>query len=457
MNKKKMLIGIFALFFIGIMMTTIYVFSDQNQQDYLETGSLVGRVLASDQKSLTIQDANQGIYTLNKGDYQVEIGHDIAIEFSGVLNRDVEFQSQLVINSLDDVSQSSLSFPDAWQDNGIFQKFYAAAFKKIKTMSLDEKIHQILLVRYPDQGVEVLKNNPFGGYVFFAKDFASKNADEVKKMLRDVQNSSKIPMITAVDEEGGKVVRISSNSNLVEHPFKSSQELYQSGGFSLIREDTIEKSRILKNLGLNVNLAPVVDVSTDPNSYMYSRTLGQNTEVTSQYAKTVIKASQGSSVSYVLKHFPGYGNNSDTHQGASTDTRTIENLKDNDFPPFAAGIEAGAEAVLISHNTLTNVDANNPASLSPTIHNLLRNELGFTGIIITDDLAMGATANIQNAVVKAIKAGNDMIIVTDYNNSIRSIKTALDQGDLDESIIDKLAFRVLAWKYYKGLLFENEK
>ena len=344
-----------------------------------------------------------------------------------------------------------------WQDLGIFSRFYDQAYKKMKTMSLDDKIGQILLVRYPDNAIEVTQKYQFGGYVFFAKDFASKTEEEVKKMIRDVQKVSNIPLLTAVDEEGGKVVRVSSNPNLVDSPFLSSQELYKKGGLSLIKEDTQTKSRVLKNLGLNVNLAPVVDVSTDSNAYIYARTLGQNTKVTSDYAKTVINASHGTSVSYTLKHFPGYGNNADTHQGTATDTRTLETLRENDFPPFEAGIKSSAEAVLISHNTLTNIDSKNPASLSATIHNLLRNELSFSGIVITDDLAMGATSNISNATVKAILAGNDMIITTDYENSVKEIKNAINSGVLDEAMIDKLSFRILAWKYYKGLLFDNEK
>jgi len=95
--------------------------------------------------------------------------------------------------------------------------------------------------------------------------------------------------------------------------------------------------------------------------------------------------------------------------------------------------------------------------LSPTIHNLLRNDLGFTGIVITDDLAMGATSGITNATVKALQAGNDLIITTDYQNSVYEIQKALQDGVVDNSLIDKAAFRILAWKYYKGLMFENEK
>ena len=276
-------------------------------------------------------------------------------------------------------------------------------------------------------------------------------------MINNLQKNANIPLLTAVDEEGGTVVRVSSNPLLANAKFRSPQELYNTGGLNLIKEDTIQKSKLLNDLGLNVNLAPVVDVSTNASDYMYSRSLGQNTSITSDYAKSVIEASQGGGVSYTLKHFPGYGNNSDTHNSGSVDNRSFDDILKNDLPPFKSGIEAGAEAVLVSHNTVTNIDSDNPASLSTSVHNLLRNELGFTGVIITDDLAMGAVSNIDNNVVKAILAGNDLIITTDYQSGIASVKNAVNDGTISENLIDKLAFKILAWKYYKGLMFEAQK
>ena len=208
----------------------------------------------------------------------------------------------------------------------------------------------------------------------------------------------------------------------------------------------------MSNLGINLNLAPVVDISTNSSDYMYYRTLGKNAELTATYAKTVIKASKSHQVSYTLKHFPGYGNNTDTHTGSSTDSRTYNDIYNNDLEPFRAGIKEGAEAVLISHNIVTSIDSKNPASLSLAIHDLLRKDLNFTGIVITDDLAMAAIPKNQNAVIKAINAGNDLIITNDYKNAIQSVKQALKDGTLQEDKIDYLAFRILAWKYYKGLL-----
>lgn len=336
---------------------------------------------------------------------------------------------------------------------GIFSKYEKQASEKLKTMTTDEKIGQIFLVRFPNSDeTEALKQYKFGGYIFFAKDFTTKTKQQIKDRMNKLQEVSNIPILTAVDEEGGSVVRISNNTNLAKEKFKSPMELYQIGGFNKIKEDTIEKSKLLKSLGINLNLAPVVDVCTNPSDYMYKRSLGQKTELTSIFAKTVIQASKGTQVSYTLKHFPGYGSNQDTHTGESIDKRNYEDILKNDIPPFIEGINSGAESILVSHNIVTSIDKDNPASLSKKVHDLLRNDLGFTGVIITDDLDMGAVSNDRNATVKALQAGNDLIITTNYKESINSIKKALQEKEITEDTLNNAVMHVLEWKYYKGLM-----
>ena len=340
-----------------------------------------------------------------------------------------------------------------WLGNGIFEEYYDKANSKLAELTLDEKIGQLLLVSYPSYSqVEALRKYNFGGYLFFEKDFRYKSLSQVKKMISDLDGVSKIPILTAVDEEGGTVVRVSTNRNLASYTFKSPRTLYKQGGFDTIRDDTIKKSEVLSDLGINLNLAPVVDVAGNSWDYMYDRSISGDKDIVSEYAKVVVEASKGTNVSYTLKHFPGYGNNSDTHTGTSVDKRSYEELMNKDIVPFKTGIAAGAEAVMVSHNIVTVIDKNNPASLSADIHKLLRGELGFTGVIITDDIAMYAASSVKNATVKAILAGNDLIITTNYVGSINEIKNALNNGELLEEQIDSLVFRVLAWKYYKGLI-----
>lgn len=338
-------------------------------------------------------------------------------------------------------------------ETGLFSNYYPAAQAKLDEMTLDEKIAQLLFVHYPGANTATILNQyQFGGLLFFADAFTGKTAEQVRSMMSNAQSAVDIPLLIGVDEEGGKVVRVSSNTNLAPEKFKSPQELYSSGGFPTIRQDTINKSNFLYDLGINLNFAPVVDVSTNSSDYMYSRSLGQGPELTSTYATTVIEASKGLNVSYTLKHFPGYGNNADTHVGGSTDTRTYDYIKENDLPPFRAGIAAGAECVLISHNIVTAIDPDNPASISPAIHNLLRGELEFTGVIITDDLGMKAVSTIDNVFVKALVAGNDFIMTSNYSGAITQINNALANGTINEEFINQKVLRILAWKYYKGML-----
>lgn len=345
------------------------------------------------------------------------------------------------------------NIPKDWLDDGIFKEYYNSAYNKLITMTLEEKIGQMLLVRYPESNqAEILKKYKIAGYIFYAKDFENKTTAEVIEMTNNIQNASDIPLLTAVDEEGGKVVRISSNRSLTYEPFKSSSELYKLGGFEAIAADTIYKSYVLSTLGINLNLAPVVDVSTNLADYIYERTLQENTELTSAYAKTVIEASKGTGVSYTLKHFPGYGNGKDTHISTSNDNRPYEKILKNDLPPFVSGINAGAEAIMINHNIVDSIDFENPASLSKKVNIFLRNNLNFTGIIMTDVLEMSALNDITDVNIKAIIAGNDLIITTDYEKSFNEIKDAVNKGIVDENRINNSVFRILAWKYYKNLM-----
>ena len=339
-------------------------------------------------------------------------------------------------------------------DKGIFSKYYDKAFAKLKELTIDEKIGQLFLVRVPESdAVTILSNYQFGGYIIFDRDVRNTNKEGFIEKINSYQSVSKVPLIIASDEEGGTVTRVSRYSSLVPERFRSPQEIYSNGGMDAIREDTINKSAILKELGINVNLAPVADVSNNPNDFIYARTIGLDAEGTGKYVETVIKASKGTDVSYVLKHFPGYGNNVDTHTGIAYDQRSVESFKAVDLVPFKVGIKAGAEAVLVNHNIIVNMEDNIPASLSSKVHELLRNDMGFTGVIMTDDIAMDAIDKyVDKPSVKALLAGNDMIIISDYERGIREIKEALEAGEITEEMIDRAVMRTLAWKYYKGLM-----
>ncbi len=454
--KNKIIIIVISLLIVTFLSFSFFSKKERCSHNQ-DTKTLNATIISKSNQKLTVQDSNNIIYTFSYDeDIPNTLGSNIAISYTGLLNTNTNIQEASIL-TIETVQPNSNQPPEEWQDNGLFKQYYPLAYNKLQTLSLDEKIGQLLLVRYSALALNDITKYNYSGFVFFKTDFQNKTKDQVIEMIENAQSKSKIPLLTAVDEEGGSVIRISDNPALSPEPFKSPSELYEEGGFNLIRNDTINKSKLLEKLGINLNLAPVVDVSTDPASYIYNRTLKEDIRTTSLYAKTVIEASKGTKVSYTLKHFPGYGNNVDTHQGTSTDSSTIEEITSNNLPPFASGINAGAEAVLVSHNIVSAIDSTNPASLSSTVHNLLRNDLNFTGVIITDDLSMNALDSIDKPSLLSLLSGNDLIITSDYETSFNEIKTAITNNEISEEQINKLSFRVLAWKYYKNIISDNEK
>lgn len=337
-------------------------------------------------------------------------------------------------------------------------------------MTLEEKVGQMFFVRCPDVGAaERISEYHLGGCLLFTRDFKDSagewlsERDFTQKIL-GYQEISSLPLLIGVDEEGGAVARASRNPNLFTEKFKSPQKVFSAGGMEAIALDAVDKSKGLLRYGVNVNFAPVADVSTNPADFMYDRAFGQDAEATAAYVETVVTAAGGVSagngdgvykIGAVLKHFPGYGDNADTHTGIAIDERPYERFLEEDFLPFRAGIEAGAGAVLMSHNVVVSMDPDLPASLSPEVHRILREELDFQGVILTDDMAMDAVesyARDGSAAVLAVLAGNDMIVTSDFARQIPQVVEAVNGGTVDEALIDRAVERVLGWKYDLGLL-----
>lgn len=338
---------------------------------------------------------------------------------------------------------------------GEFSEYYEAAYAMLSEMSTEEKVGQLLLARCPDNAAEQAEKYKFGGYVLFKRNVKNKTPETLREFMVGFQSVSDIPMIVAVDEEGGEIVRVSSLSTFRETRFPSPSKAYKDGGFQGIYDDYSEKSKFLLDLGFNLNLAPVADVSVDPKDYIYSRTLGLPAEETAEYIRNAVSAAKEAGISSCLKHFPGYGNNADTHTGSAVDERSEDSFRSSDFLPFKSGIDAGSECVLVSHNIVKCFDSEKPASLSPEIHRILREELNFSGIIMTDDLSMDAvslycTDNLPYA--EAVNAGNDMLIVTEYEAAYNDILSAAENGEISQETIDRAVMRIIAWKYAKGLL-----
>lgn len=322
----------------------------------------------------------------------------------------------------------------------------------LSSMTLEEKVGQLFFVRVPtENALEDITTYHLGGYILFGRDTMDKTANDLIQTIRGWQNAASIPLLIGVDEEGGTVVRVSSNPNLRSSRFSSPQKLFNNGGMESVVADTYEKDALLSALGFNVNLAPVADVSTHTGDFIYDRSFGQDAFSTSEYVSVVTEQMCRDNMGSVLKHFPGYGNNVDTHTGIALDQRPLESFTSSDFLPFQAGLAAGGEktAVLVCHNIVQCMDPNLPASLSSSVHKILRDNLRFDGVVMTDDLAMDAVAAYAadgTVAVMAIKAGNDLIITTDYRTQICNVIEAVENGTLDEAVIDTACRRVLRWK-----------
>lgn len=358
------------------------------------------------------------------------------------------------ISKIEKLNQNETEYQKLFNNEGIFKQYNLLAFKKMQEMSLDEKIGQLFFVRIPEQNqIKAIKDYNLGGYILFGRDTQNETKKSLTDKIKNYQNNAKIPMLIATDEEGGTVVRVSKNPNLRNTPFKSPQQIYKNGGFEAIKENVKEMSTLLSELGINVNFAPVADISNNPNDFIYNRAIGLDTTQTSEYIKNVITESKNYNVSYTMKHFPGYGNNDDTHTGIAIDNRTIESIKQNDLLPFKSGIESQGEAIMVSHNIIKSLDNEKPASLSYKVHNLARKNLKFNGILMTDDLDMQAITKYTNSpYIDAFLSGNDMILLSNYQEAHETIKNAIENNILSEDIINHATTKVLAWKYYKGLL-----
>lgn len=329
----------------------------------------------------------------------------------------------------------------------------------LSQMTLEEKVGQLFLVRFPDENaLEDITTYHLGGYVLFGKDFKNRTPEEAALLIENLQSQAAIPMLIAVDEEGGIVTRVSTYSQYRSEKFPSPRNLYDAGAMELVEQTEFEKCQLLKGLGINVNLAPVCDITTDPNAFMYSRSLGQDPDTTGQYIASVLAIMQENQIGGVLKHFPGYGNNTDTHIAIAVDERSLEELESRDLVPFRYGIQSGCDAIMVSHTFINCLDTEYPASLSAIVHEYIREDMAFEGVITTDDLVMQAITDLyghEEAAVMAVEAGNDLLCCTEYRIQYDAVLEAVHSGRLSLEQIDQSVRRILFWKYSLGLIQDS--
>lgn len=326
----------------------------------------------------------------------------------------------------------------------------------ISDMSLEQRVGQLFLARCSaDTAVEDVQKYHLGGLVLFGDDFEGQTPDSMKQAIAAYQEAAEKPLLIAVDEEGGDVTRISRFPAFRDRRFCSLRKCYDRGGLEAVLTEEEEKCRLLSDLGINVNLGPVCDITTDADAFMYSRSLGQDSQTTADIAASIVNLMGAFRVGSVLKHFPGYGNNTDTHTGIAVDSRSLSELEAQDFIPFTAGIQAGCGAVMVGHIIAEAFDPELPASLSPAVHRYLRENLGFSGVIMTDDLVMQAITGqygAGEAAVMAVLAGNDLLCSTEYAVQYEAVLQAVLDGRIDIDVLNRAVRNVLEWKISLGLL-----
>ena len=288
----------------------------------------------------------------------------------------------------------------------------------------------------------------------FAHNFESKTPDTVRQFTRSCNEAAKIPLLIAADEEGGTVVRISKFPQYRAEPFKSPKDIYACGGFDAVWAEAEEKAELMLSLGVNYDLAPVCDYTDDESKYIAKRSFGHTPEACAEFIQISVGAMTSAGLCTSLKHFPGYGGNSDTHMGMSTDVRDISEFEEKDLLPFRAGIAAGAQSVMVAHNIVKCFDPDYPASLSYKVHEYLREKLGFDGVVITDSLTMNAIRQFTGGAdpcVRALLCGNDMIITAFFEDGYNCILNAVKNGVVPMSRLDEAVGRILCMKRKIGL------
>ncbi|ROR27366.1 beta-N-acetylhexosaminidase [Mobilisporobacter senegalensis] len=344
----------------------------------------------------------------------------------------------------------------------------------MKNMTLEEKVGQLFIVNLElldsskgnyyefrsltKKMVAGIQKYNVGGVCFFSRNIETR--EQTTKLINKLQERSKFPMFITVDEEGGQVARIANNDNMKTTKFPTIEEIGKMDDkeYAFNMGETI--GREIRELGFNVDFAPVADVRTNElNTEIGNRSFGNNPKLVARMVKEVVSGLQSQGISATLKHFPGHGDAvNDSHEGAVNVENDIERLRSVEFVPFKAGIKEGADFVMISHISISRVTEDTvPASLSSLVLNeMLRLEMGFQGIAITDALNMKAITdqyNSKQAAKQAFIAGADILLMPEkLPEAYNSILQAVQNGEISEERLDTSVRRILEIKVKRGII-----
>lgn len=330
--------------------------------------------------------------------------------------------------------------------------------EQIEEMSIEEKIGQMILVglegyNLDENSRKMIEEHLVGGVIIFGKNV--ENSEQLLALINSIKETNsknRIPIFISVDEEGGRVSRMPKEIRKLP----TSEEIGQLNDKELSYSIGAILGEELKMFGFNMNFAPVLDINSNPkNPVIGDRAFGSDLETVSDLGIQTMKGIQSKGVISVVKHFPGHGDTSvDSHIGLPTIDHDLERLKDFELVPFKKAIENDADAVMVAHILLNKIDPDYPSSLSKVIiTDLLRKDLGFEGVVVSDDMTMGAIVEnyeIGDAAIKAIDAGCDIVLVAHgFENSlvvINSIKEALINETILEERLNESVYRILKLK-----------
>lgn len=337
--------------------------------------------------------------------------------------------------------------------------------KQISTMSLEEKIGQMMIITFRkdasdknvtaigDNEKKVLEDIKPGGIILFGTNIA--NVEQIRKYIADVQSIGKIPSFISVDQEGGGVQRITNTEGVGATKIPSMLSIGDKKDISL----TLSIGKVIGSelgvFGFNMDYAPDTDVFSNPeNTVIGDRAFGKTPDIVAQMAPILAKGLKDENIIPVFKHFPGHGDTTaDTHKGSVTLDKSIEELERTELIPFKRVIEDGADCIMVAHIKLPKIDSTGtPASLSnEVVTNLLRKKLGFNGIVMTDGLdtmkAIIDNYSDSEVGVMAIKAGVDIILLPrDAYKAKQGILEAITKGEISEERINESVERILKLK-----------
>lgn len=330
--------------------------------------------------------------------------------------------------------------------------------EQLDSLTMEEKIGQMVIVGIEGVGIsdhekQMIKNNHVGGIILFQRNIA--NANQMLSLINDLKktnSTNKVPLFLSLDEEGGIVTRMPDEINKLPASAKVGESNDSDFAFQIGKVLGQE----LKSFGMNMDFAPVLDINSNPNNPVIGeRAFGTNPEIVSKMGIQTMKGIQSQNVISVVKHFPGHGDTSvDSHMGLPIVNHDLDRLEDFELKPFASAIQNGADAVMIAHILLPKIDPNYPASLSHTvITNILRNDLQFEGIVITDDMTMGAIINnydLGKAAVASINAGSDIVLVChsleNEKQVIDALTSAVTAGTIPMGRVNESVYRILKLK-----------